>query len=771
MVADPEQALFAIVPAAEAQRQLRFTKRLRVQRYLRIAERCLDLTPAEVAHRLARLVPRRSPPEPRALRMGAALTRAQAITALDRFLVDPRHAATIVADLGRDPRPGTRIVDAARRLVANGVTVFDRTIPIDPRRLDWQADPTTGRRLWADARLDEAAAVAATRIDGRIVTDVKYVWELSRHQFLLPLVLGSQIGGDRAWLALAGTLVDRWIAQNPPGRGVNWSSVLEVGVRAIAWLWTLPFAMQSADLDDATCERWLASLGDHYELLRRNLSIYTDRSNHLIGEATALWLLATVFPEFPDSRTEAARALDVLAVEIERQVTSDGVSCEQALGYHCFVLDFYLQVVGMARRLGTPLPAVIESRVAAMLAFLHRLAGRGGEVPNVGDGDDGLGVPAAAPLRPRERIDAVLEVGARLFARPDWHPTVAPTLHPFAWSMTAVSADERVASDVDARSVLLREGGYCFLEAATPAGGRHQLVLDVGKLGYLPNGAHEHADALSIVVRVNDTLVLGDPGTGTYTASPTIRNGFRGTASHNTIAIDGLDQADVLDTFKWVNMSATEVRAWESDDAFDYVEARHDGYRRLRQPVTHRRAVLFVRPDYWIVVDRIEGRGVHRVSRRFHVPPDVRLAALGPEIYEARSDESGDGVRLTFVEPPRQPPLMTAIETCPWSPGYGRWQTSTRVTSEVRGPTGLAFLTLITPVAARQSLCDVTLVPMGSEAGSNETVLCRVRPRSAEGEDVLIIRRVADEEVFVLVRGSGERRVERRLAATRLSNR
>ena len=53
---------------------------------------------------------------------------------------------------------------------------------------------------------------------------------------------------------------------------------------------------------------------------------------------------------------------------------------------------------------------------------------------------------------------------------------------------------------------------------------------------------HSHADTLSLVLRQGQEQILIDPGTYTYVADPLWRDRFRGTAAHNTVRIDGLDQ-------------------------------------------------------------------------------------------------------------------------------------------------------------------------------------------------------------------------------------
>ncbi len=343
----------------------------------------------------------------------------------------------------------------------------------------------------------------------------------------------------------------------------------------------------------------------------RHLSVYTDPTNHLIGEATALWMLSVVFPDLPDAKRQEQRALGILTREVERQIAPDGVNREQATSYHRFVLDFYLQILILARRVSTPLPPIIIQRIEAMLAFAAALAGAHGLAPMIGDSDDARGVPFLEGVGWDFRD--LLSTGAVLFQRPDWKHA-AGALHEITFWLLAGDAVElfhRLPSVVPAsRSRVFADGGYGFLQAAN-AGTRLELLFDVGPLGLWPHAAHGHADALSILIRINDTFLLADPGTGTYFSSPPIRRAFRRTAAHNTLTVDHLDQADIYDTFKWVNPMRVCLLETYHGAHFDYVHAMHDGYSRLLKPVVHHRTVLFVRPLEWIVIDRLEGQEDH----------------------------------------------------------------------------------------------------------------------------------------------------------------
>jgi uncharacterized heparinase superfamily protein len=80
--------------------------------------------------------------------------------------------------------------------------------------------------------------------------------------------------------------------------------------------------------------------------------------------------------------------------------------------------------------------------------------------------------------------------------------------------------------------------------------GDTHAMIDAGPFGALHAG-HSHSDTLSMVLRSGNADILIDPGTYTYTGEPEWRDWFRGTRAHNTICIDGRDQAVPRGPFRW----------------------------------------------------------------------------------------------------------------------------------------------------------------------------------------------------------------------------
>jgi hypothetical protein len=170
-----------------------------------------------------------------------------------------------------------------------------------------------------------------------------------------------------------------------------------------------------------------------------------------------------------------------------------------------------------------------------------------------------------------------------------------------------------------------------------------QLFIDAGPQGALAAG-HGHADALSIQLVIAGRPVLTDPGTFCYVCPE--RDRFRGTAAHNTLQVDGRDQAQPHGPFGWTAMPETTVDSWQTSETSDFFAGHHNGYH----PVIHHRWVFGLKSRFWIVRDVVSGVGRHRLDIHWH--------------YLDASD-------LTVL-PPASHTWTPSIEPWDWSPIYGR---------------------------------------------------------------------------------------------------
>ena len=499
--------------------------------------------------------------------------------------------------------------------------------------VQWHKDPLTGRvaPLQFGKRLNYR--------DESRVGNVKFLWELGRHQHLVPLAVAYAVTGEAAYREAVAGQIEDWIRDNPFAQGIHWCSALEVALRLISWalVHSLLGLRDSMGLFDAIAdpEQLGASIFRQAWFVRYYLSRHSSANNHLIGELCGLWTATTVFDLGAKGGRWRALAREELEREARLQVFEDGVDKEQACYYHLWVLEYLLFAWLVGQRGQEPLSDVLLDRVKAMARFLRDVAPDGGSPPDIGDSDDGF-VARFEPRWPATPYGDVLDAVDRVFGRENnalsqkgfWYGAIAQ-----APSAKGVSWQRRYP-------VQYPQGGYAVLGGA----GWH-LVFDAGDLGYLGIAAHGHADALSVCLALDGQWWLVDPGTYAYHGEPEWRNYFRGTTAHNTVTVDGRDQSEIGGPFLWLRKARARLQKVEQLDAIQSCSGCHDGYQPLG--VTHCRTLRLDPEAGWLeVIDQLEGRRKARVAVHYHFAPDVVVEGAGGEWTISRP---GSGRRLRLV--------------------------------------------------------------------------------------------------------------------------
>lgn len=94
--------------------------------------------------------------------------------------------------------------------------------------IDWHAAPVGDHhKPWPQVFYADVPLADETLPHG----DVKYVWELNRHAFLMALGKAYWLTGEQAYADAAMTLLRHWIEANPYNTGVNWTNALEPAYR------------------------------------------------------------------------------------------------------------------------------------------------------------------------------------------------------------------------------------------------------------------------------------------------------------------------------------------------------------------------------------------------------------------------------------------------------------------------------------------------------------------------------------------------------------
>ena len=132
----------------------------------------------------------------------------------------------------------------------------------------------------------------------------------------------------------------------------------------------------------------------------------------------------------------------------------------------------------------------------------------------------------------------------------------------------------------------------------------------------------------SALLYKNGLPFLIDPGTYRYNGAEDFRAYFKGTHAHNTIAVDGQDQACQATGFIWDKPYGIHGFEKSESEGRIVLMAAHDGYKRLPKPVTHTRRIEFYDSGFCVLRDTFSGRGVHDFEIHFHLHPDVRITQV-----------------------------------------------------------------------------------------------------------------------------------------------
>jgi hypothetical protein len=213
-----------------------------------------------------------------------------------------------------------------------------------------------------------------------------------------------------------------------------------------------------------------------------------------------------------------------------------------------------------------------------------------------------------------------------------------------------------------------------------------QLIVDTGTFGP-GSGGHSHADTLSLVLRIGEEQILVDPGTYTYVGDPMWRDRFRGTAAHNTVRIDGKDQATPAGPFAWQSRPDVELVRWETGSAQDLLVAAcsYSGFRHQRTITFDKGAMKIQMVDE--ISDQNVGGGEHQVEQFWHFGVAVRQASKG--CYEA-----GDKAVVTF-EGTASPRMFEGGDYGWVSPAFGVKTAAPVVVVEGRSMLPISLVTLI----------------------------------------------------------------------------
>ena len=480
-------------------------------------------------------------------------------------------------------------------------------------------------------------------LGGRLPADEEWRIEWVKFGWGLDLAHAAAETGDPAYQEAWEQLTASWISQVPAD-----ADPAEVTARRILnWI----YAWQRLAPDEQHAARLLGSLAAQLAHVRANLAA---ERNHRTLELYALLIAAIALPDL-----DRDGLLEFAVAELDRNLATDfrpdGVHREASTHYHAIALRSFVGARENARRYGIELPDGFDERLARACTFAAHCTRPDGTIPALSDadtGDYGRLLVGAADLLADEELRFV---GSR--GRAGRPPAV--------------------------RNASFPDGGY-FVQRSDWSRDAQFLIFDCGPLG---DGGHGHYDLLSFEAHGFGRPLVVDPGRGSYSeAPPNLRRWFRGTAAHNTVCVDGLDQTPYSRGRPLGPVARGRLLGRGCAPGLDVLagEAVSPVYDAV-----HERRIAFVADRYWLIEDRLHGAREHRFDLRYHLAPGAHGATrvegttvLAPGLALAILGAAAVGLEAGWV-----------------APRYGQRFDAPVVSATARG-TSARFVTLLAPRAS-----------------------------------------------------------------------
>jgi uncharacterized heparinase superfamily protein len=371
-----------------------------------------------------------------------------------------------------------------------------------------------------------------------------------------------------------------WCRDNTTGREIGWEPY-PLSLRIVNWL---KFLLRNAEAArqcgcGETVREILNSLRRQVRALESRLETHL-MGNHLLKNAKAL-IFAGALLDSPENEHWYRKGEIILRRQLREQILPDGGHFERSPMYHGQVLEDLLDLRALSAATSRLLACdlELEEAIGGMGTFLRDVLHPDGEIPLFGD--------SALSAQP-----AASEILGRV-------PVMKDTLPP---------CRREVA--------IFKFSGYAIMR--DPSGG--YLVFDCGPIGPGCQPGHGHCDLLSYELSLNHRRIVVDTGASTYERGED-RHYERSTCAHNTLRIDGEEQAEIWASFRVGRRPKPGAIEAGVSGGCRFVRGHHFGYRHLG--VVHRRTIFHVPESSWVVVDKVLGTGQHRIESFIHFHPNV----------------------------------------------------------------------------------------------------------------------------------------------------
>ena len=470
-------------------------------------------------------------------------------------------------------------------------SLFKKEVPAPAEKINTEADS-----VLQDIFTFQGVIGKVPRLpDGRLKwdctgpeNDIEWAWALNRHYPVRPVLDAFYETGNIKYIRYIDCFIKDWIISSWPYPEKKSSTAmwrgLEVSFRVKTWAHVFFSLIQTDFISPATKLLILSSLPDHAHYARN----FHGQNNWLTMEISGLATVAAFWPEFKNTPDWLAYTTHTMVESMKEQVYPDGAQTELTSSYHHVALSNFLLYEEICGKAGITLPDFYTKTIESMWNYLV-LTIR----------PDGFGIlnnDADLANNRQNVLNAAIK-----YKRKDWEfmaangdkgiePETGPSYF-FPWAGHLIS---RNGYEKDA----------------------HWSFFDIGPWG----SGHQHNDKLNLTLVANGRDLLVDGGRFAYRGA--IAEKFRkyatGSKSHNVILVDGKGQA----AGPTHSQSAISESQYKIAPDFDFACGSFGQFSGLEGKCEHKRSLLYIRGNLWVVVDHISTDRHRKIEALWHWHPD-----------------------------------------------------------------------------------------------------------------------------------------------------
>ncbi len=416
-----------------------------------------------------------------------------------------------------------------------------------------------------------------------------------------PLNSAFVLTGNQKYLVGFDELFNQWYEQRNSITGffeklnvVYYELGLGIRNRVFIEHYLLPFNGRTWQTHEQMLKTILGAARWLYEL--QQWEGYRPGNWQIVG-SDMLAQIARVFPEFRESAAWLDIALQRMKEHLDEDFFADGDHSERAP--RNYTLLTYLSYRNLhyllhAYNVRTDFAHQIRESMGKTIDWWLAMLAPTGEVPAINDSHRGL-----FPL-------GILQDGAEFYQKPEVNGILK--------NLFGVEVNESIQFP-PFTSRHLPASGFTIMRSDWTRNARY-MNINYGKF----SGFHTHNDLLDFEIYAYGKALAVDAGLALTYDDPQYISWYQSSPAHNMVVVndENMERKDI----------EGENVAWHSLDSVEFFAAAHRGYTKFG--VHHRRYIVFIKPRYWVVFDRLNCKQEgNTLSWYFHSPTHLIPSGLG----------------------------------------------------------------------------------------------------------------------------------------------